>query len=473
LFNWLIARRLGGTLVLRIEDTDTAREVAGSEQGILDDLRWLGLDWDEGPDVGGPFGPYRQSERAAGYAAAAAKLLDADRVYPCFCAEAEGKDRTAAGGAGYSGACRALDRNEARGRVEAGEPHVLRFRTIPRRPSTSDWTVHFVDRLRGPIEFSAADLGDPVIVRRDGRPMYNFAAVVDDLAMNVTMVVRGDDHLSNTPRQVLLYEALGSRPPEFVHLPMVRGPDGERLSKRHGAVSVGEFRRMGVPPGAVVNAIALLGWSPSGDRTVIPLSEMVAEFDVDRIGRSAAVFDPAKLEWLSGQYLHEAPPAEIAPRVGGYLTAARLLPEPADGGDPAWLEEVASLAQAGIMRLDQAPDRLAGLFWRGGAPDDPEAAAVLAEPEAAAVLRALETAVEEAPPRDGDGWHALARSIQEKTGVRGKSLFRPLRVALTGQAKGPELDRLVPLAVRGAEIHPGAIAALPVRVRRTLAAVAP
>jgi len=473
LFNWLIARRLGGDLVVRIEDTDIAREVEGSEQAILEDLRWLGLDWDEGPDRGGPYGPYRQSERTASYREAAERLLESDRAYPCFCPEEEGKEKTAAGGAGYAGTCRSLGLEEARSRSLAGEPHAIRFRSLPRRPSTADWTVHFVDRLRGPIEFAAADLGDPVIVRRDGRPTYNFAAVVDDLLMHVTMVVRGDDHLSNTPRQVLLYEALGDRPPEFVHLPMVRGPDGERLSKRHGAVSVREFRRMGVPAEAVVNAIALLGWAPSGDRTVISLREMLGDFEVDRIGRSAAVFDPDKLEWLSGQYLHRADPSDLATAIGARLVDANLVPEPPDGGDHDWLVSVAKLAQPGIMRLDQSPERLAGLFWTGGWPREEEAAGVLREPGATAVLEALRSSLLEECPRDSDGWHRLVRQVQERTGNRGKTLFRPIRVALTGQAKGPELDRLVPLAVRGSEIHPGSIEPLAERVRRTLEACGP
>lgn len=472
LFNWLIARRLGGTLILRIEDTDTARGVEGSEQGIYDDLRWLGLDWDEGPDVGGPFGPYRQSERGPSYREAVAQLLDADRAYPCFCLEEDGREKTASGGAGYPGTCRSLDRSEGRRRAEAGEPHAIRFRTIPRRPSTSDWTVHFVDRLRGPIEISASDLGDPVLVRRDERPTYNFAAVVDDLAMDVTMVVRGDDHLSNTPRQVLLYEALGRRPPEFVHLPMVRGPDGERLSKRHGAVSVREFRRMGVPPEAVVNAIALLGWSPAADRTLISLREMALEFEVDRIGRSPAVFDPDKLEWLSGQYLHRADPSDLAGEVAESLVAAGLLQAPADGGDPGWFRGVCALAQAGIMKTSQAPERLAGLFWTGGAPRSDDARKVLAEPGARAALVALLDAVSVAEPRDGDGWHRVAAAVGERTGLRGKALYRPLRVAVTGEAKGPELDHLVPLAIRGAELHPASIPSLPERIRKTLATVA-
>jgi glutamyl-tRNA synthetase len=472
LFNWLIARRQGGTLILRIEDTDTVRGVEGSEQGILDDLRWLGLDWDEGPDVGGPYGPYRQSERGASYREAVARLLESDRAYPCFCPEEEGREKTASGGAGYAGTCRSLDRSEARRRVEAGEPHAIRFRTIPRRPSTSDWTVHFVDRLRGPIEVPAADLGDPVLVRRDGRPTYNFAAVVDDSAMDVTMVVRGDDHLSNTPRQVLLYEALGKLPPEFVHLPMVRGPDGERLSKRHGAVSVREFRRMGVPPEAVINAIALLGWSPPGDRTLISLQEMAREFEVDRIGRSPAVFDPDKLEWISGQYLHRAEPSDLADAVADALTGAGLLPTPADGGDPEWFREVCALAQAGIMKVSQAPERLAGLFWGGGEPRGDEARSVLAEPGARAALLALLDAVTLDEPKDGEGWHRVAAAVGTRTGLRGKALFRPLRVAVTGEAKGPELDRLVPLVVRGAELHPASIASLPERIRKTLATVA-
>lgn len=468
LFNWLLARRASGVLVLRIEDTDVAREVEGAEPAILEDLRWLRLPWDEGPDVGGSYGPYRQSERGERYREAAARLLESDRAYRCFCDETEGRERTAAGGAGYSGLCRGLDPNAAEARARGGDPHAIRFRTVPRKPATTDWTVDFVDRLRGPIQFSTSDLGDPVLLRRDGRPTYNFAAVVDDLAMRITTVVRGDDHLSNTPRQVLLYRALGAEPPEFVHLPMVRGPDGERLSKRHGAVSVAELRRMGIPADAVLNAIALLGWAPSGDRTVVSLEEMLSEFEVDRIGRSPAVFDPAKLEWLSGQYLHRWGPEEIAPAVGERLVSAGRLAEPADGGDPSWLREVALLAQAGITRLDQAAGRLRGLFWTGGIPDEDEARRVLADPGIVPFLEGTLEVADAVAADDAEGWHALLARVKARTGRSGKRLFQPVRVALTGEAKGPELDRLIPLAVRGSRLHPDRIPDLPTRVRRTI-----
>jgi glutamyl-tRNA synthetase len=474
LFNWLVARRTGGAFVLRVEDTDTEREQEGSERAILEDLRWLGLTWDEGPDVGGPYGPYRQSERADRYAAAAQALSEAGRVYRCFCSEetleAERRAHAQAGlSPGYSGRCREIPAHESAARAAAGEPCALRFRTIPRKPGPDDLSVRFVDRLRGEVVFPAVELGDPVLVRRDGRPTYNFAVVVDDIAMAIDLVLRGDDHLSNTPRQVLLFRALGGALPEFAHLPMVRGADGERLSKRHGASSVGEFRRMGYPPEAVLNAIALLGWAPSGDRTIVSLDEMTAEFDIDRIGRSAAVFDPAKLDWISGQHLHGLPAPRVVAGVRASLAQVGLLPEPLGAEGEAWLAELAELLRRGIMRFDQAPGRAAALFLSSGLPADAQARAVLEDPSSAPVLAAIFAALEAGEPETPEAWPAFKARVQDLSGTKGKTLFHALRAALTGEVSGPELDRLVPLIVRGSRLFPDKVPALAERARRAAA----
>lgn len=474
LFNWLLARQSGGVFVLRIEDTDTEREQAGSEAGILEDLRWLGIDWDEGPDVGGPYGPYRQSERAASYLAATATLLERGSAYRCFCTDEDIEShrramREAGRTPSYSGRCRGLDPAEAARRVEAGEPFAVRFRTIPAAARAEDLSIVFRDRLRGALEFSAAELGDPVLVRRDGRPTYNFAVVVDDVAMRISLVVRGDDHLSNTPRQVLLYRALGADPPEFAHLPMVRGSDGERLSKRHGATSVGEYRRQGYSPEGVVNALALLGWAPDGDRTILTREALIEAFDIDRVSASPAIFDPKKLEWISGQHLHNAPPEALAPEVGRYLVGAGFLPPDGPAAAGAWLLAVAEFVRPALSHLDQAVARCSGIFYRGVPEPESEAAAVLASHGGRRVVEALARRLRDAGSTDAATWAALRDAVRNETGLKGKELFHPLRAALTGETSGPELDRLVPLIESGSRLFPERILSLRERVARATA----
>ncbi|HEX6850362.1 MAG TPA: glutamate--tRNA ligase [Candidatus Polarisedimenticolaceae bacterium] len=471
LFNWLVARRTGGTFVLRIEDTDTEREQEGSEAGIFEDLRWLGLDWDEGPDRGGPFGPYRQSERGDHYRKATEHLLAGGRSYRCFCSE-ELLEADRKSHAGYSGRCREIDRADADRRAAAGEPHAVRFRTIPPKPTASDLVIRFQDRLRGEVTFPAVELGDPVLVRRDGRPTYNFAVVVDDLAMGITLVLRGDDHLSNTPRQVLLFRALGGALPDFAHLPMVRGADGERLSKRHGATSVAEFRRMGYPPEALLNALALMGWSPSGDRTIVSVAEMVAEFELDRVGRSPAVFDPAKLSWISGQHVHSFPADRLVREVREALQAAGRLPGgPADQVD-RWVEGIAELVRPSIAHFDQVVPRCAAVFLAETFPLTDEARTVLLDPASAGVLAALEGEFAAGEPDTTESWQAARERVKGATGLKGKALFHPVRAALTGDLHGPELDRLVPVIALGARLLPGLVPGLGERVRRARAATA-
>lgn len=470
LFNWLVARHAGGTFVLRIEDTDTEREREGSEAAIVEDLRWLGLDWDEGPDKGGPFGPYRQSERGEHYRRAADRLLVDGRAYRCFCTEELLEaDRNAH--AGYSGRCREIDRATSERRSAAGEPYAIRFRTIPARPTAADLEVRFHDRLRGEVIVPAAELSDPVLVRSDGRPTYNFAVVVDDRDMDVSLVLRGDDHLSNTPRQVLLFRALGDGLPEFAHLPMVRGSDGERLSKRHGATSVSEFRRMGYPPEALLNALALMGWAPSGDRTIVSVPELVAEFDLDRVGRSPAVFDPAKLSWISGQHVHAFPAARLEREVRQALRAAALLPEAAEAEVERFVAAIAELVRPSIAHFDQVVPRCAAVFLGDGFPISGEAKAALLETGAPAVLDALDREFAAGEPETTASWLLAKDRVKGASAAKGKALFHPIRAALTGDLHGPELDRLVPAIALGARLLPSHVPGLGERVRRARASL--
>src|SRR3954451_16733220 len=304
LFNWLFARQKGGVFILRIEDTDVERSEARYETELIDDLKWLGIDWVEGPDIGGPYPPYRQSDKMDVYRNYAERLIKERKAYYCFCtAEELERDRQQAMAEqrqpNYSGKCRNIDPAEAERRLAAGEPAAIRLR-IPERP------IRFHDIVRGDLEFSNEVVSDPIIVRSSGMPTYNYVVVIDDADMKITHVIRGDDHISNTPKQVAVYEALGLAVPEFAHLSTILGPDRERLSKRHGATSVASFREMGVLPEALMNYLALLGWAPSGgDREIFSPQELVKEFRLDRVTPSPAVFDFEKLYWLNRHYIKQ------------------------------------------------------------------------------------------------------------------------------------------------------------------------
>jgi nondiscriminating glutamyl-tRNA synthetase len=456
LFNWLLAHGKDGTFILRIEDTDTERSTRESETGILEDLRWLGLDWDEGPDVEGPHGPYRQSERFHLYASYANELLASDQAYYCFCSpqklEAERKADLAAGKPPkYRGTCRNIALPDARARMDdAGERPVIRFRV----PDAGE--VTFTDLVRGDVTFSTDVIGDPVLVRSDGRPNYNFAVVIDDALMEVTHVIRGEDHISNTPRQVLLYQALGFAAPQFGHLSLVMGPDHTPLSKRHGATSVAEFRARGFLPEALVNYLALLGWSPGENEELLPLQEMARRFDVENVGHSASVFDIDKLAWMNRHYMKTAAPGRLAAEASRYFLARGYLARRSDEA-LEYLVAVLPMAVGSVDRLEEIPDRVKFLF-------DYDAAAALAHTDVADVIHeagardvigALPGAIE-GPMLDREAFRGMAVRVRERTGQKGKALFHPIRVALTGEGAGPELDLAVPAIDRGAALSPSA-----------------
>jgi glutamyl-tRNA synthetase/nondiscriminating glutamyl-tRNA synthetase len=455
IFNWLLARGGGGTFILRIEDTDAERSTKASEAGIVRDLHWLGLDWDEGPDVGGGSGPYRQSERGPIYAKYAQQLLDGGRAYYCFCSkeqlEADRQTALAEGRpARYSGRCRALSSADVAARRAAGEKPALRFRVPDGRE------VVFADAVRGEVRFSTDVIGDPVIVRADGTPAYNFAVVVDDALMAVTHVIRGEDHLSNTPRQILIYEALGFAPPAFAHLAMVLGPDHTILSKRHGATSVAEFRAKGYLPEALVNYLALIGWSPrqaEGDSELMPIGELARRFALEDVGKSAGVFDEDKLAWVNRHYLKAASPARLAALAVPFFEEAgvRIAPSPAALD---FLSTVMPIATGSVDRLDQVPPRLAFLF--DYAPErtlaDAGVRGEMTADGARAVVSALADVLASAPRLDRERFREAANAVKSRTGQKGKSLFHPIRIALTGRAEGPELDLAVPAIDRGADL---------------------
>jgi glutamyl-tRNA synthetase/nondiscriminating glutamyl-tRNA synthetase len=464
LFNWLLARGSGASFILRIEDTDAERSTLESEAAILEDLRWLGLDWNEGPDVGGPCGPYRQSERLHLYESYANELIGEEHAYHCFCTreqlEAERRAAVEAGQpARYSGRCRSLTREDVAARISAGERPALRFRVPANRE------IVFNDAVRGQVRFHTEVIGDPVIVRADGMPAYNFAVVVDDALMGITHVIRGEDHISNTPRQLLLYEALGFAAPVFAHLALVLGPDHSPLSKRHGATSVAEFRTKGYLPEALVNYLALIGWSPRSAATdgravddnseLMPLAELARRFSLDNVGHSAGVFDEEKLAWANRHYLKLAAPDRIAELSVPYFTSAGVAMKPTAEG-LEFLASVVPIASMSVDRLDQIPHRLALLFDydAGRALESPATQEEMRSETARKVCEALAAVLAEAPRLDRERFRAAANEVKARTGQKGKALFHPIRLALTGRSEGPELDLAVPAIDRGSELGP-------------------
>ena len=473
LFNWLFARQKRGTMVLRVEDTDIERSEARFETQLIDDLKWLGLDWDEGPDVGGSYGPYRQSDRLEIYREHAERLLQEGKAYLCFCTEEElQKERESAMAdqrqAIYSGKCRALDQDEAKRRREAGEASAIRLK-IPEHP------IRFHDIVRGDVEFSNEVVSDPIILRSSGMPVYNYVVVIDDALMKITHVIRGDDHLSNTPKQVALYEALGWPVPEFAHLSTILGSDRERLSKRHGATSIANFREMGVLPEALANYLALLGWAPSGGtREIFSLQELVKEFSLERVTPSPAIFDMEKLYWLNRHYIKQAPPERIHKLALPYYTRAMvedlapvsgvqsserhqwIPPEPV----LTWLAKVTQLLRPYVDRLDQLPERASAIlrYDARAAVGNPENAEVLGWPQTDAVIaRFTHKIMQDESAKSGhltpECFKQLVNEVKAETGAKGKELFHPIRIMIIGSHSGPEFDKLIPIIEEGSQLN--------------------
>lgn len=463
LFNWLYARGKGpgSAFVLRVEDTDVERSEEKHELQLMEDLLWLGLRWDEGPVTGGPYAPYRQSERLGLYAKHTEQLLAEGKAYRCFCTTAQlDADREQALATGqpqnYVGRCRAVPLEEANNRAKAGEAFAVRLR-IPEHP------LRFHDLVRGPVEFPFETISDPVLVRsgtlRDGgMPVYNYVVTIDDARMGITHVIRGDDHISNTPRQVAIYEAFGWAVPQFAHLSTILGADRERLSKRHGATSVASFRQMGILPEALVNYLALLGWGPSGgDREIFSSEELIREFQLERVTASPAVFDWNKLHYLNRHYLKASNPARVLELAWPFFSSAGLLP-PRGASAPeivGWMAQVTALFLPSIDQLDQLPGRAEFLFAHHpeAIQADQENAAILAAPSAHPVLQAfaarLSTHAGAVTPELFKQW---MNEVKAETGVKGKDLFHPLRIALTGAHSGPEFDKLLPILEHGSEL---------------------
>jgi glutamyl-tRNA synthetase len=507
LYNWLFARRTGGQIILRIEDTDLERSEPRFERQLIEDLRWLGLDWDEGPcrtggsfeEVPGAYGPYRQSERLAIYAEHTERLLAEGKAYRCFCTPEElGAERKRTveqqGPQVYSGRCRDLPPAEIEQNLAAGKPFAVRLK-IGTEP------LRFHDLVRGDVEFPAESVSDPILVRSAaggaggvsaGVPVYNYGCTVDDALMRITHVIRGDDHISNTPKQVAIYQAFGWPVPEFAHLSTILGADRERLSKRHGATSISTFREMGYLPEALVNYLALLGWGAEDGKTeTFTLEELTRAFSLERVTPSPAVFDFDKLNWLNRHYIKQAEPERLAALAWGYFAkgwglkgmgfgpdiepsteAGALAPEGcipegspailafAEASEPVqdWFARLVALFAPAVDRLDQLPEKAGMIFGF-----DPEAARI--EEENAAVLAAdsTRTVLSELAARvrahaghvTPEGFKAWMNEVKAAAGVKGPALFHPVRIALTGTHSGRELDRLIPLIEEGAALGLG------------------
>ncbi len=450
LYNWLFARHAGGDFILRIEDTDVERSEARFETQLIEDLHWLGLDWTEGPQIGGPYAPYRQSERLDIYQRHTDQLLAEGKAYRCFCTAEEleterqvalREHRTQV----YSGKCRALPASEAKGRVALGETFAVRL-AVPDAP------LRFHDIVRGDVEFASEAVGDFILVRSSGVPVYNYVVTIDDALMHITHVIRGDDHISNTPRQVAIYQAFGWDLPQFAHLSTILGSDRERLSKRHGATSVASFREMGILPQALANYLALLGWgAEGGTRETFTREELIAEFKLERVTPSPAVFDWDKLHWLNRHAIKLAPLAELRTLAWPYFAALQRLPAAESEPVVKWFDRVLELFLPAVDQLQQLPEKAATLWSLSPLTSEDEA--LLSSETGERVARAFAAKImQETGAMTPQRFKELMNEVKTETGVKGKDLFHPVRIILTGAHSGPEFDKLIPLLEDGSQL---------------------
>ncbi len=447
LFNWLFARHESGSFVLRIEDTDVERSSEELEQGLLEDIRWLGLEWDEGP--------YRQSERTEIYRNHVEKLLEEGRAYPCFCTEEElEKKREAARAEGrpprYDGTCRNLGEEERQRKRDAGLPESVRFLV------DGEETRIVEDMARGTVEFPPDMVGDFVIMRSNGMPTYNFAVAVDDGQMKITHVIRGAEHLSNTVRQLLIYEALGMPVPKFAHIPLILGSDRSKLSKRHGAPNIEAYRKRGYPAGALVNYLAFLGWSTKGEDEILSVDDLVAEFELSRVSDSPSIFDEDKLNWVSANHIRrggsELYLEQAMPFFPGKMTERYSREE---------LSRIFDLASENLPCFEKLPAETSS-FMPGPPEYDEAALESLAGTEE--LLAALKDKFASISEWSSDPVKAAIKETGKETGVKGKGLFMPLRVAVTGMGHGPDLVSI--LVLRGREDVTGSIGAAIEKISR-------
>lgn len=453
LFNYLFARNLGGKFIIRIEDTDLKRNIAEGEESQLKYLKWLGIDWDESVDVGGEYGPYRQTERLDLYRVYWQYLLDRGLAYRCYCTEeeleAEREEQTARGETPrYSGKHRNLTEEQRLSYEAEGRIASIRF-LVP-----EDRTYTFDDIVKGSISFNTKEMGDFVIVKKDGIPTYNFAVAVDDHLMAISHVLRGEDHISNTPRQLMIYEALGWEAPLFGHMTLIVGDDHKKLSKRNESIIqfIEQYDQLGYLPEALFNFITLLGWSPEGEEEIFSKEQLISIFTANRLSKSPAVFDANKLAHLNNHYIKHADPKRIASLAIPHLQKAGRLPEVLSNEQQVWAESLVALYQE---QMNSASDivGLSELFFRSHLELETEAAQVLAEAQVPEVLSAFLAKVEAAEDFSAANMAVLIKEVQKETGHKGKALFMPIRVALTGQMHGRDLNATIALLGRSLVIE--------------------
>lgn len=442
LFNWLFAKKHNGAFILRIEDTDVARSKASYIEQIMQDLRWLGIDWDEGPDKGGPYGPYRQSERLRHYVELAEKLLADGKAYRCYCSEAQlearRKEAVKSGQTPkYDNRCRNLTRAQESEFIAQGLKSCLRLKV----PAT---TISIDDLIRGKVTFDLGLMGDFVIMKSNETPSFNFAVVVDDVMMKISHVIRGEDHLSNTPRHLLLFDALGFPPPKYAHMSMTLGPDRSRLSKRHGATSIAEHRRLGYLPEALVNYLALLGWSPESGKEILSRDELIKEYELERMTRSSDIFDQKKLDWMGATYIRNADLDRLTELAIEYLKGDDRISDPITPEMLEWLKQIVEAVKDHLTHLSQITDHV-DIFFEETPTISSEAEGVLEGDQAKPILKALEEALMRTDRVDKDNFKEVIGKVGQKSEAKGKDLYLPIRAALTGRLHGPELRLILPI----------------------------
>ncbi len=443
LFNWLFARRCGGTFVLRIEDTDIERSSERSMLSIMDDLRWLGLEWDEGPDVGGEYGPYRQSLRNHIYEQYFNVLKEKKLVYPCYCTPEELEDRRLASAAKgepprYDNRCRDLSIEQKNNYEKEGRKPSWRFKVSPK-------TVIVKDIIRGDVSFDCSLMGDFVIFKQDGMPTFHFAVSVDDMCMKITHVVRGEDHLPNTPKHILLWEAFGHVPPLFAHNTLTLGPDGERLSKRHGAVSVVEYKRLGYLPEAILNYLALLGWSSGDKKELFTLKELSEAFDLEGLSTSQALFNKDTLDWVNSWYIRNTDLSRLTDLCLPYLKKEKLIRGSVSEDVFRNLEKMVEVIRGNLVTVAQCSEYMKIFLSNTVDITDVKAQEILKAEYIPLLFKILKEFFEKTDKITLDSIKKIFSETQNITGVKGKNFYMPLRAALTGMLEGPELVDVIPL----------------------------
>lgn len=442
LFNWLFARHLGGRFILRIEDTDLERSEVKFIDQILNDLRWLGLDWDEGPDIGGEYGPYIQSQRQNLYTQYIDKLIEEGKAYYCYCSSEElqtRRDEALKQGLAprYDNRCRSLTNSQIKEYKDKGIKPVVRFKIRPVE-------ICINDIIRGDVKIDTSLFGDIIIQRSDGSVSFHFAVCLDDMLMKITHVVRGEDHLTNTAKHILLFEALGVEPPKYAHLPMILGKSGQMLSKREGSTSVIEYRNKGVLPEAFVNYMCLLGWAPKNGEDILDIKEVIKEFDIKDVGSSPAIFDQDKLNWVSAQYIKKAQLSQITQMAIGYLKNAKLIEGSIDEEKYNWLEKVVDAVRDRLNCISEISEH-ATVFLKEIEFKDPEVIEILNRPSSQTVLSAFVKQLEGTSVFDDKVFNKICSSLQKELGIKGKDFYMPIRIAITGLIHGPELTKVVPI----------------------------